>query len=462
MPSKLNNLNQNAAFDAIVIGGGPAGAVCAYKMAAQGHSVLLLEKSQFPRFHIGESMVPYLTKLLEVIGVLDKVKAAQFVEKPGVEFFTGKTNDLRRQNFNNLAPGQNTLAFHFHRSRFDKVLLEHAQDTGAKVLQQAEVKKFIFDGERLCGVEYEYQGQRHEVRASYVVDASGRAGLIAKHFNLRKMNDKLCNVAVFQHYKDVVKENNPTLCEGDFLLSSHKDGWLWGIPIESDMLSVGAVMPLSLLKENNPQEIFDAHCDQAPRIKKAIEGATPLYEKLKIELDYCYHSEQLAGPGYFIAGDAGCFVDPLFSGGVFISMMGGLKSAETIHSILNGRDEKEACTYYENFCKTGYDSYFRLVYSYYQDFDRDMNRMGLELPGTFRFVLQTFAGDFWGEPDQPVLSYLRSQRRWDTFEQPFERIYDCPLYPDTHYRASDLAYLRHPEDFSSFSPEEAKTLELLK
>jgi FADH2-dependent halogenase/halogenation protein CepH len=443
----------NQVFDAIVIGGGPAGSTCAYKMALEGHSVLLLEKAKFPRFHIGESMVSYQTKLLEAMGVLDKVKAAQFVKKCGVEFFTGQTNDLRRQDFGNMAPGQILFAYHFHRARFDKLLLEHAQDTGAQVLQEAEVKKLIFDSERLAGVEYEYQGQRHEAKASYVVDASGRAGLIAKHFHLRKMNDKLRNVAVFHHYKDLVKENNPGLVEGDFLLSSHSDGWVWGIPIETDMFSVGTVMPLSLLKENDPQEIFDTHCARAPRIKKTIEGAIPVYEKPKIELDYCYHSEQLAGPGYFIVGDAGCFVDPLFSGGVYISMICGLKAAETMHSILEGRDEKEARTYFENFCKTGYDSYFRMVYSFYIDFERDVNRMALELPGGVKFAIQTFAGDFWGAPDQPVLSYLRSQRRWDTFEQPFERIYECPVYPDTHYRAADVPNLRTPENFQPFSVE---------
>jgi FADH2-dependent halogenase/halogenation protein CepH len=443
----------NQVFDAIVIGGGPAGSTCAYKIALEGHSVLLLEKAKFPRFHIGESMVPYQTKLLEVIGVLDKVKAAQFVEKWGVEFFTGQTNDLRRQDFNNIAPGQIQFAYHFHRARFDNLLLEHAQDTGAQVLQEAEVKKLIFDGERLAGVEYEYQGHRHEAKASYVVDASGRAGLIAKHFHLRKMNDKLRNVAVFQHYKDVVKENNPGLVEGDFLLSSHEDGWLWGIPIETGMFSVGSVMPLSLLKENDPKEILDTHCSRSPRIKKTIEGATPVYEKPKIELDYCYHCEQLTGLGYFIVGDAGCFVDPIFSGGVYISMMCGLKAAETIHNILEGSDEKAARTYFENFCKTGYDSYFRLVYTYYLDFKRDVNRMVLALPGGFHFAIQTFAGDFWGEPDQPVLSYLRSQRKWDTFEQPFERIYECPLYPDTHYKATNVPNLRTPENFQPYSVE---------
>lgn len=449
-------MTDNQVFDAIVIGGGPAGSTCAYKMAVEGHSVLLLEKAKFPRFHIGESMVPYQTKLLEAMGVLEKVKADQFVKKCGVEFLTEQTNNLRRYDFGNMAPGQLPFAYHFHRARFDKLLLEHAQDTGAQVLQEAEVKKLIFDGERLAGVEYEYQGQRHEAKASYVVDASGRAGLIAKHFHLRKMNDKLRNVAVFHHYKDLVKENNPGLVEGDFLLSSHSDGWVWGIPIEKDMFSVGTVMPLSLLKENEPQEIFDTHCARSPRIQKTIEGAIPVYEKPKIELDYCYHSEQLAGLGYFIVGDAGCFVDPLFSGGVYISMICGLKAAETMHSILEGRDEKEAHTYFENFCKTGYDSYFRMVYSFYIDFERDMNRMALELPGGVQFAVQTFAGDFWGAPDQPVLSYLRSQRRWDTFEQPFERIYECPVYLDTHYKTADVPNLRTPENFQPFSVDTQK------
>lgn len=450
-------------FDVIVIGGGPAGSTCAYKIAAEGHSVLLLEKSRFPRFHIGESMVPYLSKLLEMINVYDKVKESAFVKKTGVEFLTGTTGELRRQSFTNLAEGQYEDTNNLNRARFDQVLLEHAEDTGAQVLQEADVKKLILDGERVAGVEYQYQGQRYKARASFVVDASGRAGLISKHFNLRKMNNRLQNVAVFQHYKDVVKENNPGV-EGDVLFGSHEDGWLWGIPIESDAMSVGAVMPLSLLKQSNPEKIFKEHCDRSPRIKSAIEGATPVFEKPKVELDFCYYSEQLSGPGYFVAGDAACFVDPVFSGGVFLSMVCGLKAAEAIKEIFKDEDEQEARTYFENFCKTGYDSYFRVVYAYYYEFNRDMNSMGLNLPGGFRFVLQTFAGDFWPDRDQPVMSYLRSKEEWGTFKQPFELIYDCPVYPDNHYQAADLPNLAPPEGFDSISvesPAQTKDLAVL-
>ncbi|MDJ0735360.1 MAG: NAD(P)/FAD-dependent oxidoreductase [Nostocaceae cyanobacterium] len=442
-----NGLNTQV-FDAIVIGGGPAGSSAAYKLAAEGRSVLLLEKSKFPRFHIGESMVPYLFKLLEMMGVSEKVKQGAFVQKNGVEFLTGQTNDLRRQNFGNLKEGQTPYSYNFNRARFDKILLDHARDTGAKVLQEADVKKLIFENDRLVGVEYQYQGQRYEARASYVVDASGRAGLVAKHFNLRKMNTRLENVAIFQHYENVVPENNPGV-QGDVLFSCHEDGWLWGIPVETDVMSIGTVMPLRLLKQSNPEEMFAKHLDRSPRIKRAIKGATPAFDKPKVELDFCYYSEKMTGPGYFIVGDAACFVDPVFSGGVFLSMLCGLKAGEGINSILQGKDEKQAFTDFENLAKTGYDSYFRVVYCYYYLYNRDMNRMGSDLPGGFRFVLQTFAGDFWADKEQPVMQYLRSKNEWNTFEEPFERVYDCPVYPDIHYTADELATLPPAADFAS-------------
>lgn len=456
----LNTSNTERFFDAIVIGGGPAGSTCAYKIAAEGHSVLLLEKSKFPRFHVGESMVPYLSKLLEMMNVYDKVKESAFVKKTGVEFLTGTTGELRRQSFTNLADGQYEDTNNLNRARFDKVLLEHAEDTGAEVLQEADVKKLILDGERVAGVEYQHQGQRYTAKAPYVVDASGRAGLISKHFKLRKMNNRLQNVAVFQHYKNVVKENNPAV-EGDVLFGSHEDGWLWGIPVESDMMSVGTVIPLSLLKQSNPEKIFKEHCDRSPRIESAIKGATPVFEKPKVELDFCYYTEQFSGPGYFIVGDAACFVDPVFSGGVFLSMVCGLKAAEAIHDILEGADKQKVHTHFENLCKTGYDSYFRVVYAYYYEFARDMNSMGLNLPGGFRFVLQTFAGDFWADEDQPVMIYLRSKDEWSTFKQPFDLVYKCPVYPDNHYKASDLPNLAPPEGFDSICVEsETETKDL--
>ena len=433
-----NTQETQEVFDAIVIGGGPAGATCASRMAAQGHTVLLVEKTQFPRFHIGESLVPYLTQAFHMMGLLEQIEHGPFVHKYGVELAL-QDNSVRRVEFINVAPGQRPLAFNTDRAALDHVLLEACTRAGGQVRTQAEVQGVLFDGERIAGITYTQGGQNHVARARVVVDASGRAGLIAKQFRLRKMNPRLHNVAIFQQFRNLIKENNPSP-EGDLVLSSHPEGWLWGIPLGPDALSLGAVMPAAVLKGRNPQAVFTEHLSRAPRLLQRVQGARPVFEPIKVESDYCYHAERLAGPGYFIVGDAGCFVDPVFSGGVYLSVVCGMKAAEVIDEILRGGDETKARTYFENFCKTGYDSYFRLVYAFYESCANDIGRiLYFFSPGNFPFFLQTMCGDFWGRPDQPVLHFLRARPEWATFAEPFELIYECPIYPETCYTVENMA-----------------------
>jgi FADH2-dependent halogenase len=442
--------------DVIVIGGGPAGSSAACVMAAKGYSVLILEKAQFPRFHIGESMVPYVLKLLEKIGVYEEV--AEFaVHKYGVEMGVPNGN-YKRAEFQFLAKGQMPLAFNLDRAKFDSTLLEHAQKNGARVLFGAHVKEFIFDDDRIVGVKYDLGGEKHELKARFVVDASGRAGLIARHFKLRKMNERLENVALFQQYTNLVKENNPS-DPGDLILSAHEDGWLWGIPIGPDTFSVGAVMSVKTYKEkgkDDPQSLYELHVSRAPRIANRVKGATAVFDPVKLESDFCYHSERLAGPGFFIVGDAGCFVDPLFSAGVYLGMASGIKAGEMINEIIAGRDEQEARTYYENVCKTGYDSYFRLLYSFYNGFSGDIADVFVALPGGFRvpfpFGLQTLSGDFWGEQNQPILEYLRNRPDLVTFTEPFDIVYGCPVYGEVGYKL-DEPYISSAGEIPYYPPE---------
>jgi len=243
-------------------------------------------------------------------------------------------------------------------------------------------------------------------------------------------------------FKDLVPENNPSI-EGDLVLGSHKDGWVWAIPLAGDSstagyLSVGAVVPKAHLYGRDVQAIFYDNCSRLDRIQQRIDGATPMFERLKVESDYCYHSERLAGPGYFIVGDAACFVDPLFSGGLFLAMLGGVKAAEAIRDIFAGEDEAQAVRSFEGLCKTGYDTYFRMIYAFYEDMNGRMPGLFDFFPCAFPLVLQTFSGDFWGPRDQPMLSFLRSERRWDTFTEPFDYVYGCPIYPDHFHRAQDF------------------------
>ncbi|NET57190.1 MAG: NAD(P)/FAD-dependent oxidoreductase [Symploca sp. SIO2E6] len=434
----MQKLSKNTEkFDAIVIGSGPAGATSAYTLASQGYSVLLLEKVEFPRFHIGESMVPYIVEIFEKIGILDRLESEGFVRKLGVDISLS-SGELGRANFADLAAGQKPYAFNLERCRFDKILLENAEEAGVRLLQRAEVKDLILDGDRIVGVEYKYQQQNYQAMSPFVIDASGRAGIVAKHFKLRKMNPKLRNVAIFQQFDNASEENNPAI-EGDLIVGFHPDGWMWQIPLDDKTISVGAVVPQTTFKTGSPQEIFDAHLSRLPRLKARVQGATPVFEKLKTELDFCYHSERFAGLGYFLVGDAACFVDPQFSGGVYLGMLSGMKAAEAIADIFQGKDEQKAFIDYENFCKTGYDSYYRLIYAFYSCENYNVLKLFQSFPGGYKFMLQTMCGDLWGEPDQPVLSYLRSQEQWATFEEPFETVYGCPVYPNAGYKVADEA-----------------------
>ena len=423
-------------FDAIVIGGGPAGSTCAYHLAARGRAVLLLERECHPRFRVGESVMPYASGLLDAMGLLDEVED-QFVVKRSVET-SDSVGGYFRTYFAKLAEGQKKFGFNVERSRFDALLCSHAEGAGATVVEGAEVSGLVFDGARLAGVVYERDGERHEARARFVADASGRAGLVARHFKLRRMNRRIKKVALFQYFEDVVKGVNAA-DEGDLVIATHEAGWIWCIPVDPNTRSVGAVMAPEELAGADRRQVFDQHLSRAPRIAAALEGATPWFDDLKVESDFCYHSEHLVGPGWFLVGDAGCFVDPVFSGGVFLGMAAACKAAEVMGDILDGRAEDEAIAHFEDFCKTGYDHYFRLVYVFYEQCNGNVECMFRQLfEGRFKPLLQILAGDCWGDENNPIWSELRSDPRWDTFERPFNRVYGCPVYPPPPLAPADV------------------------
>jgi FADH2-dependent halogenase len=435
----------NGTLDAIVIGAGPAGACCAHTLAKQGHSVLLLEKAQHPRFHIGESLIPYLAALWEKMGVLHRMQGEPtFLLKEGVEVKDDTSPEARKIDFKLLKEGQKRSSFNVQRARLDQILTEEAVKAGAQVKQQAEVKKLLFDGDRMSGVTYEHEGLTHEARARYVVDASGRAGLIARHFGLRRINPRLRNIAFYNHYHNCDWNKNAS-GEGYQVLAMHKDGWIWCIPVGPRVLSVGTVMPAALTKSAEPKQLFEEHLARVPHVNQCLTNAKAEYDTLKRESDFCYHSNQLAGPGWLMAGDAGCFVDPLFSGGVYLGSTTGYMAAKSIHNMIGGADEKKEGIAFGNFTKTGYDGYFRLVYGFYEK---------MSIPELFKsyrrpypFCLQFLSGNFWAKPDDPLLSLLRSHREWDTFDEPFEYTDQCPIYPDLFYRANEDVTAATPPQF---------------
>jgi FADH2-dependent halogenase len=422
-------------YDAIVIGGGPSGSAYAITLTRSGRSVLVLERSAFPRFHVGESLLPYTADMLKQLGLLEKVGSSGFPIKRGLELLSSD-GFLRRAPLGEIGDGFRKWTFQVERSDFDKILLDTAAERGAEVLREAKVTELLFTGERVSGVRFQHDGDLHTATAEYVIDASGRAGVIARGLNLRSTDAHLKMAAVLKHYRHD-ERSNPGV-PWDTQIGVHENGWVWAIPIRKDLISIGAMAPAELLRQNDPQQVFDAALERLPRIKQRIDGAT-IVRDISGENNFEYHCDTLAGPGYFIIGDAGCFSDPVFSAGVLLALATGKRAAvETINVMEGKAAEEEAGLTYQNFFKTGYETYYRLIRAVYDNrcpvMGQFITQMFMEEKIPEKWRVRTLNGDFW-TTSNPFVNRLRREPNWDLFA-PFEPLYGCPVYAN----GSDLSF----------------------
>jgi FADH2-dependent halogenase len=418
--------------DVVVIGAGPGGSTTAAKLAQEGRSVLLLERRTHPRFHIGESMLPMMNAVAERLGVFDEIKAQGYVPKHGAEFSRATSGKYGRVPFTAQGPGRHHSTFQVERAHFDKTLAGFARKSGATLLESANVLELLREDGRVTGVRYDHDGHTRTVRAAYVVDAAGRASKVSQTFGLRKYVDRMRMVAVFQHYKGLDEKNNPGET-GDIMIGSHEDGWLWAIPIWPDTISVGSVMKREVLRSGEPRELLAEHVGRLERIAQRITGAVP-HGDIHVETDYCYYSDTITGPGWFMVGDSGCFFDPIFSGGTYLAMTTGYIAAETINETLAHPERgDELASRYADFYKTGYDQYARIIYAYYEggyNVRHYLDSINDQLGGgnwyDNKWVVRQFCGDFWSEENLLNQALIR-ETQWDTFA-PFERAWGCPFY----------------------------------
>lgn len=319
--------------DVIVIGGGPAGSTVAALVAATGRQVRLFERAQFPRFAIGESLMPETYWTFRRLGVLDQLKASAFPRKHSVQFFGPSGRGSVPFYFSDTNPHESAITWQVLRGPFDAMLLDNARAKGVQVHQGARVLNVLWEGERAIGVRAKLaNGQTRDFAAQVVVDATGQSALIGRKLKLTQPEPALKKASIYTHYRGGQRDEG--IDEGATLIlhTANRDSWFWYIPLSDDVVSVGVVGAISYLlqgRDADAQTIFNQELAQCRPLQERLQRAEQLFP-VKTTKDFSYRARRMAGEGWVLVGDAFCFLDPMYSSGVYLALKSGEMAADAI------------------------------------------------------------------------------------------------------------------------------------
>jgi flavin-dependent dehydrogenase len=354
----------------LIIGAGPAGSTAAAILAEHGHRVLVLEREKFPRYHIGESLLPFTFYPLQRLGLIEKMRQSAFVKKYSVQFVyeSGKMSHpfyfYNRYDRDTVAQTWQVL-----RSEFDAMVLEKARANGATVLEGITVKELIEENGRVVGVRaLDADGKLTEYRAQITLDCTGKESFSAVRNRWRTKDPGLNKVAVWTYYQDALRD--PGIDEGATTVAYvPAKGWFWYIPQHNNMVSVGVVAEGKYLTRDgvkSSEAIFKREIEQNLWIKQHLEKGKQTGDYF-ITSEYSFHSRHCGKEGLLLVGDAFCFLDPVFSSGCMLALKSGILAGDAVHAAFAAGDLSAArFTEFARTLREGIENMRKLVYAFYE------------------------------------------------------------------------------------------------
>jgi 1H-pyrrole-2-carbonyl-[peptidyl-carrier protein] chlorinase len=395
--------------DVIIIGGGPAGSTMGSYLSMAGVKNLILESAHHPRPHVGESMVTSSTRVFQDIGFLETMEAEGFVHKYGASWHEigGREAAIRFGEFPQEGIHQD-YTYHVDRSKFDLLMLKHAEQLGSEVYQGVQVKRVLFDGDRATGVRVSLAGKEVDLEARVVVDASGRHTMLGRQLKLKKNDPIFDQFAVHAWFENVKRGGAETEDYIHIYFLPVERGWAWQIPITETITSMGIVAERDVFRSyaGEPERYFDHYVASNVALKEAMAGAKRVNE-YKSEGDYSYSMEKFVGNGWILIGDAARFVDPIFSSGVSIALYSAKYASEFIvRGLQTGDTSAEAFGVYEQKIRAGVDIWYEFIRLYYKLLPLFTHFIRSE---THRLeVLRLLQGEVYDRREVPVLAAMRS------------------------------------------------------